>query len=165
MHKCYLFLKPSCSSAVRITSLHVKSLRRKCLNYDVICQVIEQVWRRSLQSACRSSVPFIDNVCWVFFSFYIYIKKKRKKNCLKRRLLVKPVSTGNLQGHALDTTLECRLMGNQAEAIGESHSPAALSLLARALTLLQGCTRRMLTLITAKSIVRNTHTHTQPGTL
>lgn len=50
--------------------------------------------------------------CWPrAMSFFLFFF--RKKNGFKRRLLVKPVSTGNLQGHALDTTLECCLMGNQ----------------------------------------------------
>lgn len=75
---------------------------------------------------------------------------------------MKPVSTGNLQGHALDITLECRLMGNQTEAIGESHSPAALQHVRR-------CTHAPAVPHTARAEAYrcqiNRQEHTQTGTL
>lgn len=55
---------------------------------------------------------------------------KKKNMRFTRRLSVKPVSTGSLQGRALDTTLECRLMGNQ-EAVGKSCSAAPLQYVRR----------------------------------
>lgn len=95
----------------------------------LICEMLHLCRRfpgtkRVLMSLTSSSQTVILSLSHLFFC--------QKKNPMRftRRLSVKPASTGSLQGRALDTTLECRLMGNQ-EAVGKSCRAAPLQYVRR----------------------------------
>lgn len=125
-------------------------VNRTCFNIADVCV--------SKQSSHRSAISSIDLAHRAFFFFFLFTEKRLR---FKRRLSEKPVSTGNLQGHALDITLECRLMGNR-EAVGESRSPATLQYVRR-------CTHAPAVPHTARvgayRCQINSEEHTQMGTL
>lgn len=122
-----------------------------CLPVNRTCFNIADV-RVSKQSSHRSAISSIDLAHQAFFSFFFFFTEKRLR--FKRRLSEKPVSTGNLQGHALDMSAAWWEIGRLlVKAAAQPH----FSMLAGALTLLRCRTQRGSGLIAAKSIERNTH--------